>query len=242
MKLFHCRDSRSTRPLWALEEMGFAYDLEILRFPPQVLQKEYLGLNPLGTVPFFVDGETRIAESVAICQYLVDRYRRDDFGLLPDHPEYGAHLNWLHHADATLTFPLAVVMRYRHVEPPRVGCSKRQRTTELFFLGRLKLLNVHLRSHLYLCAERFTIADICVGFALHFGASPHIDMAEAYQPQVRDYLARLRERPAFQRAAFQGPVYLPDEPGTSPAVHRENNWKKEGEQQRTLPACANGLR
>ena len=70
MKLYHCRDSRSLRPLWALEEMGIAYELEDLPFPPRVFRKEYLGVNPLGTVPYFVDGETRMTESVAICHYL----------------------------------------------------------------------------------------------------------------------------------------------------------------------------
>ena len=213
MKLFHCRDARSTRPLWALEEMGFAYDLEILRFPPRVFQKEYLGINPLGTVPFFVDGQTRMTESVAICQYLVDRYARDDFGLLPAHAEYGAYLNWLHYADATLTFPLGVVMRYRHVEAPARRLPQAAQDYRALFLGRLKLLNVQLAAHPYLCDGRFTIADICVGFALHFGASPFMGIADAYEPQVRDYLARLRERPAFQRIASLGPVYVPDGPG-----------------------------
>ena len=50
MKLYHCRDSRSLRPLWALEEMGLAYEMEDLPFPPRVFRKEYLGVNPLGTV------------------------------------------------------------------------------------------------------------------------------------------------------------------------------------------------
>jgi len=209
MKLFHCRDSRSTRPLWALEEMGFTYELQILQFPPRVFEKEYLAINPLGTVPFFIDGETRMTESTAICQYLVDRYERDDFRVRPDHPEYGAYLNWLHHADATLTFPLGVVMRYMHVEVPARRLPQAAQDYKAFFRGRLKLLNAHLLSHKYLCDERFTIADICVGFALHFGDSPFMELADAFEPQVRDYLARLRERPAFQRAASQGPVYVP---------------------------------
>lgn len=49
MKLYHCRDSRSLRPLWALEEMGIPYQLEDLPFPPRLFRKEYLGINPLGT-------------------------------------------------------------------------------------------------------------------------------------------------------------------------------------------------
>ena len=51
MKLYHCRDARSLRPLWALEEMEIAYELEDLKFPPRVFQREYLSINPLGTVP-----------------------------------------------------------------------------------------------------------------------------------------------------------------------------------------------
>ena len=102
MKLWHCAGSRSLRPLWALEEMGLEYDLEVLPFPPRVFQREYLDVNSLGTVPYFVDGDVHMTESSAICQYLVDRYQQYDFGLPTDHPEYGAYLNWLHHADATL--------------------------------------------------------------------------------------------------------------------------------------------
>jgi glutathione S-transferase len=45
MKLYHCRDSRSLRPLWALEEMGLEYEVEILPFPPRLFQREYLQVN-----------------------------------------------------------------------------------------------------------------------------------------------------------------------------------------------------
>ena len=117
MKLWHCASARSLRPLWTLEEMGLPYELEVLPFPPRLFQREYLEVNSLGTVPYFVDGDTHMTESVGICQYLVDRYQRYDFGLQPDHPEYGAYLNWLHHADATLTFPQTISMRYYYLEP-----------------------------------------------------------------------------------------------------------------------------
>jgi glutathione S-transferase len=50
LKLYHCRNTRSLRPLWTLEEMGFAYELETMPFPPRQLRKDYLRINPLGTV------------------------------------------------------------------------------------------------------------------------------------------------------------------------------------------------
>ena len=37
MKLWHCAGARSLRPLWALEEMGLDYELEVLPFPPRML-------------------------------------------------------------------------------------------------------------------------------------------------------------------------------------------------------------
>ena len=81
MKLYHCVDARSLRPLWALEEMGLPYELEVLPFPPRVFKKDYLGVNPLGTIPYLVDGDTHMTESSGSCHYLVERYGKQEFGL-----------------------------------------------------------------------------------------------------------------------------------------------------------------
>lgn len=197
MKLWHCNGARSLRPLWALEEMGMDYELELLPFPPRMFQREYLETNSLGTVPFFVDGDTQMTESAGICQYLVDRYQQYDFGLRPEHPEYGAYLNWLHHSDATLTFPQTISMRYYYLEPT----PEKQAVADDYakwFIARLKRLNAHLETHEYLVDNRFTIADIAVGYALYLGVALKLD--ERYSPQCRAYLERLMARPAFQRA------------------------------------------
>ena len=204
MKLYHCRDARSLRPLWALEEMGIDCELELLPFPPRIFQKSFLGINPLGTVPYFVDGDTRMTESCAICHYLVDRYGPREFGVRPEEPDYGAFLNWLYHADATLTFPQAVVLRYTRLEPESRKLPQAADDYRAFFLGRLRLLEAWLPGREYLCADRFTIADICIGYALYLGSLPMIGISGEYQPHTRDYLARLMERPAFQRAANVG--------------------------------------
>lgn len=201
MKLWHCAGARSLRVLWTLEELGLDYEVEILPFPPRIFQREYLEINSLGTVPYFVDGDTEMTESAGICQYLVDRYRRFDFGLEPAHPEYGAYLNWLHHSDATLTFPQTISMRYYFLEPT----PEKQAVADDYakwFIARLRRLDRHLESHEYLVDGRFTIADIAVAYALYLGRAMKFD--ERYQPQTAAYLARLMERPAFRRADEQG--------------------------------------
>ena len=65
IKLWHCHNARSLRALWALEEMQLSYELEVLPFPPRFLHKEYLSVNALGTVPYMLDGNTRMTESSA---------------------------------------------------------------------------------------------------------------------------------------------------------------------------------
>ena len=208
MKLWHCKGARSLRPLWALEEMGLDYEVEILPFPPRIFQREYLETNALGTVPYFVDGDVTMTESAGICQYLVDRYEQYEFGLRPDHPEYGAYLNWLHHSDATLTFPQTISMRYYILEP---SPEKQQVADDYakWFISRLRRLDKHLETNEFLVDNRFTIADIAVAYALYLGRS--LQFEERYKPQTLEYLQRMMARPGFQRADDQGePMALPN--------------------------------
>ena len=74
--LYHCKNARSFRALWALEEIGLPYELKLLPFPPRVLAPEYLQINPLGTIPLLIDGNVKMTKSAAICQYLADRYSK----------------------------------------------------------------------------------------------------------------------------------------------------------------------
>ncbi len=70
--LWHCKDARSLRCLQTILELNIkGFKLITMPFPPRVLYKEFLNHNILGTIPYFEDGETKMTESVAICEYLV---------------------------------------------------------------------------------------------------------------------------------------------------------------------------
>ena len=204
MKLYHSVDARSLRPLWALEEMGLPYELEVLPFPPRVLKKDFLALNPLGTIPYLIDGDIRMTESSGICHYLVERYGKHQFGLRPEHPEYGSYINWLFHSDATLTLLQTIALRYGLMEPPERRLPQAVEDYKKWYLARLRLLSAHLLTRDYLCDGRFTIADICVGYALFLGTTAGLDLGAQYAPQVQHYLARLLSRPALLRARALG--------------------------------------
>jgi glutathione S-transferase len=196
IQLWHCADARSFRALWALEELGLDYDLKLLPFPPRFLEPEYLTVNPLGTIPFLIDGETRMSESSAIVQYLVTRHGPSDLAVAPDDPAYGAWLNWLHFGEATLTFPQTLVLRYRVLEPDRAPQVADDYAR--WFMARLKGVERALADQDWLCAGRFTAADISVGYALLLARQLKLD--ERFSPVIAAYWERLRKRPAFVAA------------------------------------------
>src|SRR5262249_21912356 len=166
--LYHCDGARSFRPLWMLEEMGLAYELKMLPFPPRVFAKEYLGINPLGTIPLFLDGEVRMTESAAICQYLATRYGPTSIAVEPQEPAFGAYLNFLHFGEATLTFPQTIVFRYTRLEPEERRLPQAVEDYRRWYLGRIRGIEAVLTRDPYICAGRFTVADISIGFALMF--------------------------------------------------------------------------
>jgi glutathione S-transferase len=196
--LYHCMNARSFRVLWTLEELRLPYELKILPFPPRVHARDYLQVNPLGTIPLMLDGETRMTESAAICQYLATRYGPSPLAVQPDEPAYGAFLNFLHFGEATLTFPEAIVLRYSRIEPEERRQPQVVEDYARFFYGRLRMVEAAISASDYLCANRFTAADISVGYALLL--SQFNGLSEKLPDAVRDYWQRLKAREGFQRA------------------------------------------
>jgi glutathione S-transferase len=198
MKLYHCADARSLRPLWALEELAADYELVNMAFPPRATYPGYLNINPLGTVPTFVDGDVTLTESTGICHYLGEKFAPTDLRVDPSEPAYGAYLNWMYRSDATLTFPQTIVLRYTRLEPKERRLPQAAEDYTVWYLSRLRSVEAALEDREFLCAGRFTMADIAVHYALFLGET--LGLAERYKPRSRDYLERLKERPAFRRA------------------------------------------
>ena len=197
MKLWHCRDARSFRALWALEELGLPYDLVLLPFPPRWLEPTFLEINPLGTIPFFTDGDVRMTESAAICQYLADK--AGALRVLPGDPAYGDYLNFLHLSDATLTFPQTLVLRYSVLEKPENRIPKVASDYKRWFLARTLWLEQALADgRTWLCGDDFTVADIAVAYAfLLAGTLGHLDEVG---PHARAFWERASGRDGFKRA------------------------------------------
>jgi glutathione S-transferase len=196
--LHHCVSARSFRPLWMLQEIGLDCELRMLPFPPRVKERTYLEINPLGTVPALFDGAVRMTESAAICQYLAAKYSPGVMDVGVNEPDFGAYLNFLHFGEATLTFPQTLVLRYRHFEPPERRQPQVADDYAKWFLARLRTLEPLLAAKPFLCAGRFTAADVSVGYALLL--AQHLGLSGAFTPAVQAYWDRLQCRQGYQRA------------------------------------------
>ena len=194
--LYHCPDARSLRCLWAAEEAGMAIDLRLLPFPPRAFAPEYRAVNPLMTVPGWVEDGLLLTESAAICERIAERTPLE---LRRDEADYWTYRNWLHRSDATLTFPLAIMIRYTRVEPQERRLAQAVEDYKAFFGGRAKSVEAALADGRdWLVGGRFTIADIVIGYAAFLATT--LGAEDLLGEATTAWLARCTEREGFMRA------------------------------------------
>jgi glutathione S-transferase len=199
MKLWHCADARSFRPLWMLEEMQLPYDLVLLPFPPRYRAPDYLETNPLGTIPYFTDGDQALTESSGILHYLAERHGPTPLAVGPDEPDYGAYINYLFQSDATFTFPQTITFRYRQLEPPERRLPQAADDYAKWFAARMRWVESHLGDGRdWLVAGRFTAADIAVGYACLLAG--HLGLLDMLGPNIHAWWGRCQAREGYRRA------------------------------------------
>ena len=201
IKVYHVPHARSLRVVWLMEELGEPYELERVKFPPE---PGYLEVNQMGTVPAIDDDGIRMAESIAILQYITGRRLPEAMSITvgpkPDPAAYAAHLQFLHFGEASLAAPLSVIFRTGLIAPEGQKTNITTEDQKAIFAKRLGLVDARLADgRPYLMGEQFTIADISVGYAL--GLAQFMKLSGVFPKTVADYAARLQARPAFQRAA-----------------------------------------
>jgi glutathione S-transferase len=197
LTVYHARNTRSLRVLWTLEELGIKAEVKSLQFPPRKLQPDYLSINPTGAVPVLVDGELVLSESLAICEYLASKHG-SSLVVAMDEPQRPLFLQWLWYGESTLMTPLsrmAMIGRHQGKGEAIDGLLADARDSASV---RLAALERDLDGRAFLVADRLTLADISVGYALHlvglFGGDSLVG------PKTAAYRAGLLARPAFQRA------------------------------------------
>ena len=197
MTLYSAPNTRAIRVIWVLEEIGAKAEIKSMPYPPRTHAPEYFAVNPTGMVPLLIDGEVRLSESMAICDYLATKHG-SPLVVPTDDPERPQFLQWLWYGESTLMTPLSRLNIVRQVERkgPEVDAilaGARDQVAE-----RLKVLEQRLEGRDFLVAGRLTLADISVSYPLHLIGLLSID--SLLGPRASAYRERLRSRPAYRRA------------------------------------------
>ena len=195
----HLDTSRSERIVWLMEELGLPYTLEVTDRTPQIVAPEaFKRIHPLGRAPVITDGDVVLAESGAIVEYIVARHGGGRLSVAPERPEFPDYLYWLHYAEGSLMLQFLREWTLERMLPnadAAPGMARVRQTTKL----HLDFIARRLAAAPYFAGPDFTAADVMMLFPFttmqQFRA---LDLSP--YPSIRDYVARIEARPAYQRA------------------------------------------
>ena len=192
LKVYASGATRSRRVLWALEELGAPYEVVALKFPPRIHHPEFLAISAAGALPAIEDDGKRVIESLAICDYL-NRKHGGDLVVGPDEAGYLDYSQLLHFGESTLSPPIGWARRFGPKLPAAL-----EEAREAFGLRVAVVERALADGREFLAAGRLTLADISVGYSL--GLAGLSGLGDIIPPAVAAYEARLKARPAYQRA------------------------------------------
>jgi len=190
LTLYHAPQSRSTRMLWLLEELGADYDIRYVDIRRQngTGAADPRNPHPDGKVPALVHDGRLVTESVAIMLYLTDLFPAAGLAPLVGDEARGAYLTWLAYYAGVME-PV-ISFSFLQIEHPMLEATFRGRKEmDARILGALN-------TQPYLLGAQFSAADILLASLGHWFR----DLMPAGEV-VDGYLARCAERPALKTAA-----------------------------------------
>lgn len=188
LTLFHAPQSRSSRLVWLVEELGADCMIEYvaIRRMDGSGAADPKNPHPDGKVPALLHDGALVTESAAAALYLTGLHPEAGLGFPPASPQRGALLTWLFWAAGEF-------------EPALWSRFSGETATSPYAKGRYDAAVDRLLEALWngpwLMGEQFTVADVMIGSTIGW-ARAHLPDS----PLLDAYLARLAARPAHQRA------------------------------------------
>ena len=192
---YHNPRSRAQIVHWMLEETGAPYEIRPIDLQAgENRQPAFLAINPMGKLPTIVHRGVTITEAAAICTYLADAFPAAGLAPATDDPRRGTWLRWLFFAAGCFE-PALIDRMLQRPDPGNKGALGYGSYEDV-----LAALKTALTPGPWILGDAFSAADVYVGseinWAMGFGA-PGL----AGEPVFDAYVERLKQRPAFRRAA-----------------------------------------
>jgi glutathione S-transferase len=209
LTVHHLNQSRSKRVLWLLEELEMPYQkVDHQRDATTHLAPASLkAVHPLSKAPVIVDdsanGEIVLCESSTIMEYILDQdfEKNSESRFRPEKgsKEYYQYMEWSHFAEGSLAMPvmfkLFMGMESRNGDQPMDGYVAKEVGLDFGYIEST------LAQREYFAGSEFTAADIMMTSILEIAAN--IGLLKG-QEKTQAYLAKVQQRPAYQKAASFG--------------------------------------
>ncbi len=199
IKLYGIPQSRTSRCLWMLEELGVPYENVPVSFVGDAQKPDYLRINPNGRVPALDDDGLILFESLAINLHLARKYDGGK-GLWPkSQDDQSRAIQWSIWAMTEAEPPVMRVLMNRAFLPEPQRNEAEAKAGEEALAKPVGVLEGALRGRQYLLGESFSVADLNVHAVLGWAPTLGRVKFEA-TPNVAGWLKRCGERPALARA------------------------------------------
>ena len=199
LKVHYAPQSRASRVVWLLEELGLPYELNRMSFSPTDLKSpEHRARHPLGRVPVLEDGDVKIFESGAIVEYVLERHKNGGLKPKPQDETFPEYLQWFHYCEGMVMPPINTIVVHTLLLPPERRDETALGQAQRLLAKSLAPVNEALAGREYLIGD-FSAADIMLGHACHRSVKMVGTVAEGLD-NVKAYVERIDARPAFQKA------------------------------------------
>lgn len=189
----------SRKVLAGLELLGTQFNLNHVNyFTGEHKESKYLAINPMGTVPAAVDGNTHITESNAILQYAADLADGKAYGKdLKARALVNSFLLW----EASVWFPSCYAYLVEFVVKPLLKAEPDMAVIageEPKWNRLATVLDTQLSKTKFLTGDEVTIADIAVAAPMHLHAAQRLPLDN--HPNLKRWLTvDIESLPAWKK-------------------------------------------
>jgi glutathione S-transferase len=192
MKLYEFAPTRSIRVRWTLQELGVEFEAVTVNLLAGEHQSPaFLKINPAGKLPVLVDGDMVLTESIAIVQYLADKY--PDKALIPTELLQRAQCTrWLLFTTTELEQPLWRISRHTAIYPEHKRLPAEIALAREDFAPMVRVVDEHMNGRQFVMGDTVTVADFVLAYTLDWAQM--VNLLNGL-PRLESYLERMYARP-----------------------------------------------
>jgi glutathione S-transferase len=214
----HLNNSRSQRILWLLEELDIPYEIKKYQRDTKTFlaPEELKAIHPLGKSPIITDGESTIAESGAIVEYLINKYGSGKISHPKEGKEYEQLIYWMHFAEGSMMPPLVMKLIFNKIKTSpmpffikpiakKIADTVMNSYIDPNIKNNLEFIETHLSKNEWFSGPQMTGADILMIFPLEAGMGRVKDNSD--YPSILNFIKKVQSKKAYQAALSKGGEY-----------------------------------